>query len=369
MKQIVCIAPTRWGANAERTQRLLQMLPDAKIIYFEVATAANPGKCYLKRYSREAKKPHPDITVYRVPTIYYHELGHTLLEKRSFRRAAAFIAAKLRRHHLREAMLWCATPVLAEYLDMIPHKGMIYDCYRSWEKYPDQWESQLAYDADIVLAASENLLEHVTPCNRNSFLVPFGVDYALHAQGKDPQPYDAAFEGLEAPIFGYLGNVGKGVHLMPLIRCAQNHPDWNFVIIGRVKRGHVDLPELKKCSNIHCIGSRREEEIPACISRCDACFDLLHNDLADEDVVPERIYAYLAAEKPVACLYPRRYVPDFPDVIYGAQSSEEFDSACLRAANELGRRKRGLRGEYARQADWSIRGRTLNQILHDNGLM
>ena len=99
------------------------------------------------------------------------------------------------------------------------------------------------------------------------------------------------------------------------------------------------------------------------------CIDLLHNDLADEDVVPERIYAYFAAEKPVACVYPRRYVPEFPDVIYGAQDSAEFEDACLRAANELGRRKRNQRGEYARKADWSVRAEVLNQILRENGML
>lgn len=369
MKTIICLAQSRWSGDPERTQHLMRMVEGANILYFELNTTSNFSKSALKRFHREARQPHPGVTVYRVPTVYFHEEGGTLPERWSINRAVNFILGRIKRHHVRDALLWCATPLLAEQIEKIPHKGLIYDCYRSWEKYPEQWESQLAYDADLVFAASENLREHVSPCNRNAFLLPYGVNYKLYAQGKEELPLDPAFEGLPRPIFGYLGNAQRGLHLAPVIKAARQHPDWSFVIIGRVRKGHPDLGELKKCKNIYCIGHRMPADVPHCLAACDVCIDLLHNDLADEDVIHERIYAYFAAEKPVACVYPKRYVPEYPDVIYGAQNSEEFDSACLRAANELGRRKRNLRGDYARQADWSNRAEVLNQVLRDNGML
>ena len=369
MKQIICISQSNWSGDPERTQHLMRLVEDANIFFFELNTTANPSKSFLKRFLKESRQPHPNVTVYRVPTVYYHEEGNTFLEKRSLVRAVNFILGRVKRHHIREALLWCDTPILAEQIEKIPHKGLIYDCYRSWEKYPEQWESQLAYDADLVFAASENLREHVSPCNRNAFLLPYGVNYNLYSKGKDALSVDRAISGLPRPVFGYLGDAKKGLHLMPLVKVARQHPDWSFVIIGRIRRGHPDLSEVKKCSNIHIIGHRSPVEAPNCLAGCDVCVDLLHNDLADEDVVPERMYAYFAAEKPVACVYPKRYVPEFPDVVYGAQNSEEFDGACLRAANELGRRKRILRADYARQADWSHRARVLNQVLRDNGML
>lgn len=370
MKQIICLAQSRWSGDPERTQHLMRLVEGAQITYFELNITSNPSRSFLKRFHHEPREPHPGVTVYRVPTIYFHEEGGTLPEKWSINRAVNFILGRIKRHHIRDALLWCATPLLAEHIEKIPHKGLIYDCYRSWEKYPGQWESQLAYDSDLVLAASENLMEHVSPCNRNTFLLPYGVNYGLFSRGKEADlPIDPAFEGLTRPVFGYLGNVQRSLHLVPLIKTARAHPDWSFVIIGRVRKGHPNAGDLKKCPNIHCIGHRSPADVPRCLAACDVCIDLLHNDLADEDVVPERIYAYFAAEKPVACVYPRRYVPEFPDVIYGAQDSAGFDDACLRAANELGRRKRNQRGDYARKADWSVRAEVLNQILRENGML
>ena len=369
MKQIVCIAQSNWSSDPERTQHLMRLVQGANILYFELNTTSNPSKGVLKRTHREGREPHPGVTVYRVPTVYFHEEGGTLLEKWSINRAVNFILDRIKHHHVRDALLWCATPLLAEHIDKIPHKGLIYDCYRSWEKYPEQWESQLAYDSDLVFAASENLREHVLPCNRNTFVLPYGVNYNLYSKAKEEKDIDPVFDGLPRPIFGYLGNAHRSLHLAPLLRAAREHPDWSFVIIGRAKKGHPELNELKKCGNIHFTGHRAPIDIPRCLAACDVCVDLLHNDLADEDVITERMYAYFAAEKPVACVYPKRYVPEFPDVIYGAQNSEEFEHACLRAANELGRRKRTQRGDYARAADWGKRAQVLNQVLRDNGML
>ena len=213
MKEIICLAQNKWSGDPERTQHLMRRVSGAKIIYFELTTASNPGKCFLKKHSQEGREPHPDVTVYRVPTIFYHEEGNSLLEKWSINRAVGFILGRLRRHHVRDALLWCGTPLLAEHIERIPHKGMIYDCHRSWEKYPEQWESQIAYDADLVFAASENLLEHVSPCNRNTFLLPYGVNYALYSKARELEhPRDPAFTGLSGPVFGYLGNANRSVN-------------------------------------------------------------------------------------------------------------------------------------------------------------
>ncbi len=370
MKQIVCLAPSKWSGSPERTQHLMRMLTDVDIIYFELSVTSSLRKCLFRSFSRESREPHPGVKVYRVPTIFYWGDGTHLLERWSRARAVRFICRALKKQHARDALLWCATPVLTAYRDKIPHSGLIYDCYRSWEKYPEQLESALTCDADLVLAASENLLEHVSPCNRNVFLLPYGVNYNLYAKGKDPElSMDAAIARLRRPVFGYLGNVERSLRLSDLIYVARQHPEWSFAIIGRVRANHPELAELKKCKNIHCIGHRSPADVPACLAACDVCIDLLHNDLADEDVIPERIYAYFAAEKPVACVYPRRYVPEFPDVIYGGQTAEEFEHACLRAANELGHRKAERRNAYAMDADWSKRGETLRQILQENGLL
>ncbi len=370
MKSVICLAHSRWSSDPERTQHLMRMIQNVNVIYYEISVTNHASKCIFKKMDHESREPHPGVTVYRVPPICYHEEGNGPLEKWSLKRAVSFINARLRRHHVRDGLLWCATPLFAEYVEQIQHKGLVYDCYRSWEKYPEELESQLAFDADVVFAASENLMEHVSPCNRNAVLLPYGVNYNLYAKAAEPGiALDPVMAELPKPILGYLGTVKPGLQLSPMLKAAKEHPDWSFVIIGRVQWGHPDIERLHHYKNIYVLGRRQPSEVPGCLAACDACFDLLHNDIADEDVVRDRIYAYFAAEKPVACVYPRRYVPEFPDVIYGAHTAEEFENCCVCAANELGHRKKTIRATYAKDADWSGRAEIMNRVLRDNGLI
>ncbi len=370
MKSVVCLSYSRWSSDPERTQRLMGLLEDVSILYFELSVTDHASQCFFHPKEPGTKEPHPGVTVYRVPPIYYRKGGKRPLGEWTKKRALSFINAQLRRHRLRDGLLWCDTPLTAGWGERIPHRGMVYDCYRSWEQYPEELESQLAFDSDVVFAASDNLLEHVSPCNRNAVLLPYGVDYDLYAQAAESGVRtDPVLAGLPKPVFGYLGMIKPAMPLHPMLKAAKEHPDWSFVILGRVQRGHPEREELRRCKNVCVLGRREPDELPGCLAACDACFDLLHNDIADEDVVRDRIYAYFAAEKPVVCVYPRRYVPEFPDVIYGAHSAEEFSECCLRAANELGHRKKSIRAAYAKDADWKCRAEVMNRVLRDNGLL
>jgi glycosyltransferase involved in cell wall biosynthesis len=366
MRPIICLAQSKWSHDPERTQHLLRQLPDVELYYFELSVTSNYFDFLRRRRTCTVRKVRPGVRVYHLPVLFFRDEGNTLLERWSLKQTVKAICHYLSRANVTHGLLWCATPLAAPMVELVPHQGLIYDCNRSWERFPERLESQLAYESDLVLAASYNLMEHVAPCNRNRFLVPNGVNLNLFS-GAEQGSADPVLSKLPHPLFGYWGDISRQVDLKPLFYVARKNPDWHFVLIGRVRSGHPDAHQLRRMKNIHCIGHRESTEIPGCLAACDACFDLLHNDLADEDVIPERIYAYFALGKPVACLYPMRYVPDFPDVIYGAQTDEEFAQACLKAGNEISVRKKEQRRRYASEADWQDRSALVRQILTDNG--
>ena len=369
MTQIVCFSESKWSADPKRTQHLMRLLGNVEIIYFEFTVVDSLTNALRRSTEESAREPRPGVSVLRVPPIYYLDSGTSIPEKWTQRRAAQFISQEVGARSLRDVLLWVATPVGAHFMDIIPQRTLIYDCAESWERYPTQLESRLACEADMVFAASVNLREHVAPCNQHVYLLPNGVNYDLYARGaSEDTPLDQAVIGLRRPVFAYFGDVKRSVRFEPLLYAAQNNPEWTFLIVGR-ERNNVALADLKKCRNVHFLGYRAPSEVPGCLAGCDACIELQHNDISDEDVLTERMLMYFAAEKPVADMYPRRYVPEFPDVVYGGQTEEEFEHACLQAGNELGQRKRQLRREYARMADWNLRATALQSILHENGVL
>ena len=372
MKQMICLSESKWSMNPERTQRLMMLLgEEVEVLFFELSVTKSPLKSWLRRTAEHMRAAAANVTVCRVPPACFDKAHAARLSIRwSIRHIARCISRRMREKGFENAVIWTDTPLTAALLEHIPHQQVIYDCHRSWDRYPTKMESELAYRADVVFAASPNLFDHVSPCNDSVYLLENGVDYALFAQvcmrNIEEEP---VMTDLPRPVFTYLGNMTKSVRLGPLVFTARQHPDWTFVVAGRVSSQNPDYAALTECKNIRCIGYRPLSSQPACLAASDACFDLLHNDITDEDVIPERIYAYFAAELPVAAMYPVRSELEYPDVIYGAQSEVDFEYACLCASSEGDRSKPERRRRYAEEADWTVRGEALRRILHDSGVL
>jgi hypothetical protein len=371
MKQIICLSETKWSNNPERTQRLLTLLDeDVKVLFFELTVTENPLHSWKQRGSEHLREVEAGISVCHAPLVCYQK-GHPdrMSVRSSIRRIAKYINQRVTECGFEHAIIWTDTPLSSALLEYIPHQYLIYDCYRSWDRYPVKLESDLAYRADLVFAASPNLFDHVSPCNNSVFLLENGVDCSGFESQMQAVEADASIACLSRPIFTYLGDISKSVQLEPLLFTAGQHQEWTFVIVGRVSNRNPHYKDLKDFDNIRCIGYHPHSSYPACLMASDVCFDLLHNDITDEDVVSERIYCYLASGLPIAAMYPARNDPEFPDVIYSAQNEADFEYACLCASSEGDRSKPELRRNYAAQADWAVRGETLRSVLDTSGLM
>lgn len=368
MTQVICLSESKWSQNPERTQRLMTLLgADVDVLFFELTVSKRFFHCLKYRTTGYLRSIAPNITLCRLSPIYYSkDRSNDSIMRGSMRRAVQQIRQQMRENQFEHAVVWADTPLASILLESIPHQELIYDCYRSWDRYPVRLESDLAYRADLVFAASPNLLDHVAPCNENIFLLENGVDFDSAVRDCTA---DAVISAFPRPIFTYLGDITTSVQINPLIFTAQQHQEWTFVIVGRIQSSNPLYKQLSECKNIQCIGYRQQSNYAECLAAGDACFDLLHNDITDEDVISERMYYYLASGKPIAAMYPLRHNQEFPDVVYGALNEVDFEYACLCASSEGDLYKPELRREYARQADWSIRGECLRGVLSESGLL
>lgn len=80
------------------------------------------------------------------------------------------------------------------------------------------WESNLAYRADLILAASPGLEERLSLCNDNIACIPPGVDFPLFSMvGQTRLPFPADLKPLTilGPVLGYLGPIDARLNLTP----------------------------------------------------------------------------------------------------------------------------------------------------------
>lgn len=230
---------------------------------------------------------------------------------------------------------------------------------------PIRWESDLALSADVIFAASQGLIDHLSPCSDNIVLLPNGVNYSMFAQPNLRCPPE--LRDISGPVLGYVGTLWRDLDLAPALLCAQYMPRWTFVFLGRRERNPA-LEPLSVLPNVRLLDPCNPGEVPDFLSRFDVCMSFPRMRDPDNDVVPTRIYEYFAAGKPVVAFYRRGQVEPFPDVIYAAYTAREFARLCRQALSEAGdwfQARRRSRGEVA---SWSHRAEQVQQILETVGL-
>lgn len=362
MTQIVCISYIPWRNNPSRSQQLLSHIPDAEVLFFQ------PSSSYKSGPAVPGRQVLPNITVYTLSASLYLAEARP----RAYRKALDFIQRCMDSHGFEEPLLWACTPMVANLMEDLTCRGLVYDCDRIWQELPVNWESNLAYRADLILVASPGLEERLSLCNDNIACIPAGVDFPLFSmvgQTQLPIPADLKPITMRGPIFGYLGPIDARLNLKPVLAAAQTRPDWQFVFIGKYHPRNPLLREAKALPNLHLLGDRPPAVLPDYLNRFDVCFDLIHATDPEDDVIPSRIYAYLLSGKPMVVMHLRYATPLFPDVVHNAETSAEFLQRCGKALREQNHWARGRRKKYGASAAWANRYRDTCDLLDLNGLI
>jgi len=358
MKQIVCLAHAPWRARPDRTQQLLARLGDAQVLFFEPAPRRGESA------PAQGRRVRPHITVYTLPAPLPGPQEGSLLHRRRLDRSADFVQQMMEKHHFREPVLWCTAPVHAQFLDKLAYRGVVYDCHRFWDEAYTDWESDLTRHAEVVFAASFGLVKRLSPHNDNIALLPNGVNPLLFQQREHSLP--PALEGVSGQqVLGRVGRVDTQVDLEPLLYAARHRPEWTFVLMGPATRPGV--APLRGQDNIVLTGPVAPLDVPDCLYRCDLLFDLVRLDQPGSDIVPSRVYEYLATGKPIVTVLDP-HVPDpIPELAVTAYDGPGFLRRCKAAFGEdpsLSRRRRAL----ARDSSWANRAAQVSGILETTGL-
>lgn len=358
MKQLVCLSHTPWQARPNRTQQLLARMNDVQILFFEPPVPRGAPK------PKQGRRMRPHITVYTLPSPVFARWNSSAMQRRDEQRTGDFMEKVLLHHHFREPVLWCTSPQQTIYLDHLAYSGLVYDCYREWDEvYLDQ-ESDMACHADVVFAASPGLVQRLSPCNDSVALIPNGVNDRMFTRPGLTVPMELA--NLPSPILGRVGDINSRIELEPMLQAAQTHQEWTFLLMGRVT--HTVRAKLRRYPNIALVGPVNPVELPDYLYACDVLFDLFHTDTKGCDIIPARMYEYLASGKPIVTMIDPEQVEPFPDVVYTAYDSAGFVRRCSRALEEESSLAAPRRRSYAQAASWAGRAQTVMEILDRAGL-
>lgn len=331
----------------------------------------------------------PNLWVWTPPPgmpVGYWSRGINLRNHRSYAEALTRVAGPIPRNRL--LMLAC-NPLAVDWIRPLDPVRAIYDCCDEFTAFPlpskrpevvRALEQDLMAACDITIFSSGTTLraklgERRRPQRRGQgprMTSPQGVPRkvvhlrnacdAAHFGTADPAvlapPADLAPLLVRGPVLLYFGAIAAWFDEERISAVARAKPEWQFVLIGPVSRS---LPQLKGRANVHVLGKRPYQELPAYVAH--AAAGLLPNlrTLQQDQADHVKIYEYLAGGLGVMA-NPLTELQFFQRFVRLGSTTGEWVSGieALLAADPA---ERAVRQTFAAQHTWAKRVAWLRQVL------
>jgi glycosyltransferase involved in cell wall biosynthesis len=273
------------------------------------------------------------------------------------------VARAARRLGMQRPILWAYVPQAEALLDALDPSVVVYHCVDDISAHPGidtasflAAEQRFAGRADLVLASAPLLAERMRKHNDNVLYAPNVADVDLFARALDG-PTDAALAALPGPRLVFTGAIAEQkLDLALLLELARARRDWTIALVGPVGLGdpHTDVSALAAEPNVHLLGPRRYDELPAILRGADVGLIPYRRSQLTDSIFPMKVYEYLAAGVPVVSTA----LPALEDVegIERAGDAASFAAAVQRVlANDGGDGGRRARSALAAGRSWEAR--------------
>ncbi len=317
-KDIVCVGFADWDTELWTNQHHLmsRLAKDNNVLFVESLGLRRPqlaGRDVARILRRLRRGLAPPRAVDGL-----HVLSPLVLPLHSNRAARALnrrlLSALVRRAARRVGMgahpiLWSYVPQAEPLIEALAPRLVVYHCV-------DDIAAQAGVDApsfraaerrfvgraDLVLASAPALAARMRELSGNVLEAPNVADTALFATALEDGPVDAALEALPRPRVVFTGAiVTTKLDLRLLVELARARPEWSFALVGPVGPGdpRADVSMLEAEPNVHLLGARAYQELPAVLRGADAgLIPYARNELTGS-IFPMKVYEYLAAGLPV----------------------------------------------------------------------
>jgi UDP-galactopyranose mutase len=138
-------------------------------------------------------------------------------------------------------------------------------------------------------------------------------------------------EDIPHPRLGFFGVIDERFDIELLDSLATNRPDWHFVMIGPVVKIHPE--SLPKHPNIHYLGPKKYDELPAYLANWDIALLLFARNESTRFISPTKTPEYLAAGKPVISTSIRDVVRPYGEL--GLVQIADYPEDFIRAAETV----------------------------------
>ena len=336
-RDIVCVGFADWDAELWTNQHHLmsRLARDNRVLFIESLGLRQPQLAardlsrIWRRLRRGVAPPRTvdGLSVLSPLVLPLHR--HRSVRAINRRLLSWSVGRAARKLGLVRPILWAYVPQAEPLVDVLDPSLVVYHCVDDIAAQAGvdaisfrAAEERFAARADLVLASAPSLARRMRSIASNVLDAPNVADTAAFARALEPGPVDAALDALPRPRIVFTGAVvATKLDLDLLIALARFRPAWTIALVGPVGVGDpgTDVSALAAEPNIHLLGVRPHEQLPAVLRGADAgLIPYALNELT-ASVFPMKVYEYLAAGLPVVAT-PLPAIADVAEVATAADA-------------------------------------------------
>ena len=340
---LLCFSHLRWDFVFQRPQQLMsRFASDMTAIFWEEPVEIGEREAPLLRVRAAGDYPSVRIVVPHLPSGLSGEARDAAL-KRLLDAYSAGLS--------RPIVAWYYTPMMLPFSRDLDASVVVFDAMDELSKFkfaPQNLldlEQELIDRADLVFTGGSSLYEAKKDRHDSVHLFPSSVDRCHFAKARATQFDPADQEELPRPRLGFYGVLDERFDIELLDKIAEMRPDWSFVMVGPVVK--IDPADLPKRPNIHYLGAKKYEQLPAYLSGWDVALMPFAMNESTQFISPTKTPEYLAGGKPVVSTPIRDVVRHYGQLegVGIASTPEQFVAECERML------KLERHGEWLAEAD------------------
>jgi glycosyltransferase involved in cell wall biosynthesis len=295
---IICFSHLRWNFVFQRPQHLMTRAARGRQVFFweEPLLAEEGGPS--SQPELQMQKAEQGVTVV-TPLLPSGMTGAAALQAQR-----ALLNELVQTQQLGDAVLWYYTPAALLFSDhLTTQHPVVYDCmdelsvFLGADPSLPNVERLLLDRADVVFTGGYSLYEAKRHQHHNVHPLPSGVDLEHFRPARRGLPEPADQQHISHPRLGFYGVIDERLDTGLIVNLAALRPNWQIILVGPVVK--VDPASLPQAANIHYLGGKKYEELPAYLSGWDvALMPFALND-ATRFISPTKTPEYLAGGKPI----------------------------------------------------------------------
>ena len=321
MTTLIVFSHLRWDFVYQRPQQLMSRLAARRPVVFVEEPMPGAAHMWLEQHS-----PCSGVTVLRMH-LPSHGAG---FHDEHFAAMQVLLGHYLAEHRITDYMLWFYTPLALPLAAALTPRASVYDCMDELAAFDFAplaliaRENALFEKVDLVFTGGRSLYESKRGRHPDVHCFPSSVDHA-HFGRRDVSDHPDQ-RSFGRPRLGYYGVIDERLDLALVAALADAHPEWQVVMVGPVVK--IDPASLPQRANLHWLGQRRYDELPAFLAGWDVCLMPFALNASTRFISPTKTLEYLAAGKPVVSTPVRDVAQQYAAVVPIAATPQDFVSAC-----------------------------------------